>query len=431
MRRLREQYEKASERLKKPANPFWRSSGRSPSPAPRAQSSSAAPAASHSTSSAPARSNPLTNLWDVALGKLSDADRQTLRQHVCGMSVDIDALCRLASAQRDQCEQRRWKFTFRGRELILRDTAAKVLAWLDVFKQVGDVASNYDPQHFALPWAGVRFMLAVSTLRSILSAPLRYSLMSLRCGEKFLGANAFLIVVLQAAIAEEKQMGALLVGVEKVAHLVSRCGVYEDLYRTDLHGEKALSGLENGLVRLYAVVLQFLANAIPLLAKATALRAVYAFLHPDEVENFVAECEGLERSLEADASNCERVLQRSTHTAHAQHLQALLAALREPLVRTDARVGALLDHFSEAETCAILQWVSRIPYASNHVAAKEGRTKGTAEWILRHSTFRTWRESSASMLLWLHGIRKFIQLHFRGIFFSPHFRPCEPLRFAS
>jgi hypothetical protein len=31
----------------------------------------------------------------------------------------------------------------------------------------------------------------------------------------------------QAAIAEEKQMGALLVGVEKVAHLVSRCSVYE------------------------------------------------------------------------------------------------------------------------------------------------------------------------------------------------------------
>ncbi len=190
--------------------------------------------------------------------------------------------------------------------------------------------------------------------------------------------------------------------------------MYDDLYRADLHGEKALSDLENSLVRLYAVILQFLASAILLFAKAPALRAVHAVLHPDEVEKFVAECEGLERSLEADAANCERVVQRSARAANAQQLQALLTALREPLVRTDPRVEELLARFSEAETCSILQWVSRIPYASHHIAAKEGRTKGTAEWILQHTTFRKWRESSASMLLWLHGIRT-------AVFYFPSF----------
>jgi hypothetical protein len=220
-------------------------------------------------------------------------------------------------------------------------------------------------------------------------------------------------------------MGALLVGVERVAHLDSRCSVYDDLYRADLHGEKALSDLENNLVRLYAVILQFLATAVPLFAKTTAARGMHAFLHPAEVEKFIAECEGLEPSLEADASNCERVLQRSARAAHTQQF-ALLALLRQPLMRTDARVEALHGGFSEAEARAILQWVSRIPYASNHIAAKEGRTKGTAEWILRHPTFRTWRESSASMLLWLHGIRKFLMFYLR-FFFLRHdalFRLC-------
>jgi hypothetical protein len=33
----------------------------------------------------------------------------------------------------------------------LRDTAAKLLAWLDKFKQVSDIVVNHDPQHFALP----------------------------------------------------------------------------------------------------------------------------------------------------------------------------------------------------------------------------------------------------------------------------------------
>jgi hypothetical protein len=202
-------------------------------------------------------------------------------------------------------------------------------------------------------------------------------------------------------------MGTLLVGVEKVARLVSRCGVYEKLYRSDLRGETALSDLENSLVRLYAAVLRFLAGAIPLLAQATPRRTLHAVLHPDEVEKFLAECELLEPLLEADASNCERIQHRSATAAHAQHLQSLRTALLEPLVRTDARVEVLFDRASEAETCALLQWVSRVPYAGIHIAAKDGRTEGTAEWILQHRNFCEWRKSSASMLLWLHGIRKF------------------------
>ncbi len=86
-------------------------------------------------------------------------------------------------------------------------------------------------------------------------------------------------------------MGALLVGVEKVAHPVSRCGVYEELYCADLRNETALSDLENSLVRLYAVILRFLASAMLLLAQATPRRALHAVLHPDEIGKFIAECE--------------------------------------------------------------------------------------------------------------------------------------------
>ncbi len=129
------------------------------------------------------------DLWAEALQKLPDVTRKRLLQQqqqqqqpsrnstasgpssnigtsssaasaVVGV-VDIQKLCLLAEAKREQCDQGRWKFTFRGRELVLRDKAEKVIAWLDKFKQVGDVAVNYDPQHAALPWAGVRLLLEV------------------------------------------------------------------------------------------------------------------------------------------------------------------------------------------------------------------------------------------------------------------------------
>ena len=41
------------------------------------------------------------------------------------------------------------------------DLFGKVIRWIDLFKQVGDAAVQYDPVHAALPWAGVRFLLQV------------------------------------------------------------------------------------------------------------------------------------------------------------------------------------------------------------------------------------------------------------------------------
>ncbi len=210
-------------------------------------------------------------------------------------------------------------------------------------------------------------------------------------------------------MAEQNQTGALLVGLEKVSHLVSRCNMYEALYRTSMQGEEALTDLERSLVGLYTVILEFLATASRFVAKCGPLRAVHAVFNPDEVAKFVEDCEKQALSLEAAASNCERALQQHAHTAHSAdiaQLQLLLAKLHAPLVRVDDHIEALLVRSSESERCAILQWVSSIPYESNHFAAKKGRTHGTAEWILAHSKFREWRATSASTLLWLHGIRK-------------------------
>jgi hypothetical protein len=58
--------------------------------------------------------------------------------------------------------EKRWRYIRKtGETVILRDLFDKVIKWIDLFKQVGDVAVQYDPAHAALPWAGVRFVLQV------------------------------------------------------------------------------------------------------------------------------------------------------------------------------------------------------------------------------------------------------------------------------
>jgi ankyrin repeat domain-containing protein 50 len=221
------------------------------------------------------------------------------------------------------------------------------------------------------------------------------------------------------AVAESQQMGALLIGVEKVTYLTNRCKVYETIYLHDKQSgqavtdlkpamknpesavtnlELAVANLKSALVTLYAAMLRFLATANRLYEKSFGTRAIHGILNPDEVASFVDECQKLETRVDIEASNCERIC--------GQTGRGNLAGLQEPIMRTDSRVAALYDRLNESERLEILAWVSDIPYESYHYTACKGRTGKTGEWLLRHELYRDWRGSSASMILWLHGIRR-------------------------
>lgn len=73
----------------------------------------------------------------------------------------LNKVVELTKEKKDICVQKQWKFTYNGKVIILRDVADKLLAWLNKFKQIGDIVIQYDPVHAAVPWAGFRFLLQV------------------------------------------------------------------------------------------------------------------------------------------------------------------------------------------------------------------------------------------------------------------------------
>jgi hypothetical protein len=211
-------------------------------------------------------------------------------------------------------------------------------------------------------------------------------------------------------VGEHEQMGALLVSVEKVTYLTNRCTIYEILYGvTNIPGQ-VLDNLHTALVTLYAVILRLMALAHRLFAKNSATRAIHALLNPSEVSDFLAKCLSLERQVEIEAQNCERMRSQEVDASiqvSISSLQKLLESFEKPILRTDERVSSFLEKVDQRERLKILEWISNVPHGKNHETVKEQRTKSTCEWLLRHKRYLDWQDTSSSIILWLHGTRRF------------------------
>ena len=99
------------------------------------------------------------------LKRLSPDDRAIVQDYMFHNASDIDLAFEQALAaakeKRRYCIEKRWKFTFRGRTVDVKEEADKVVGWLDRFKAVGDIVANVDPMRVGLPWAGIRLLLEV------------------------------------------------------------------------------------------------------------------------------------------------------------------------------------------------------------------------------------------------------------------------------
>ena len=115
----------------------------------------------------PKPTNNTRDLWSDALQKLSDRDQHAIQliqpttATQLPLSERMEGLIRLAKTKQYECEEKHYRFRWRGKEVILRDVVEKIVIWLNKFKDIGDIVVNFDPAHASLPWAGVRFLLQV------------------------------------------------------------------------------------------------------------------------------------------------------------------------------------------------------------------------------------------------------------------------------
>ncbi|KAJ5210668.1 hypothetical protein N7491_010476 [Penicillium cf. griseofulvum] len=212
-------------------------------------------------------------LWAEAHSCLSNKEKDTIasllvaEQNVGNWTPEV--LLRDVQAKREIYDKNRSTFRCRGRNIQLRDTADKVLDWLEKFKAVGNIVSNVDPLHAGVPWAGIRFLI-------------------------------------QVVQSEKAQMEALFCGLNRICCILYRCRLYEGLLQSCQSSPQARQNLHSVLTQFYTIPLRSLVQAAYAYERTSPQRALAAFWSSDDIQDLENKCQELETRAEIEAQICDR-----------------------------------------------------------------------------------------------------------------------------
>ncbi|KAI4199301.1 MAG: hypothetical protein LQ350_004683 [Teloschistes chrysophthalmus] len=335
------------------------------------------------------------SLWDRAVASLSSEDQQAIDFSRADKPAILSDVLQAAEEMKQLCMQKRWKYKKKnGEVVIVRDLCEKLIKWVNKFKEIGDVAVQYEPTHAALPWAAVRFLL-------------------------------------QLSVNEVQTFGAMTEGLEKISSYITRCHLYEQFFLTS--PSAAQPELESALLRLYTSILLYLARARHYYVQSTLRRLGASVVRTsdsidtclskvttehDDVERCtylvstelsqdagrkVAEIQSSVSSLSGDLAALS-VDMSASQNAKYHSLKAILETFEQPILRTSVQISDIHANLEKDTRRQILSWLSTVRYREHHRSSFSAVMPGSGRWLQRKQEFIDWKSSSSSSILWIHGI---------------------------
>ncbi|KAI1740272.1 hypothetical protein F4680DRAFT_448032 [Xylaria scruposa] len=302
------------------------------------------------------------------LQKLAASDVETFRGGVIEGTSIIKHLESLAKAKRNHIAKRKstWDFNMLGQQWSLIELAGKIVKWLDRFKEVGDVISSFDPQHVALPWAAIRFLL-------------------------------------QAVTAGQEQSGLLCIAIDRVLHLLFRCEIYARLYFNESPGAKlppSVDMLVSSMTTLFTDILLFLTFVIERLSCNSFQTAINNTFSLRQMTDSLSALNELERRVDISAGMCHMEEQ----SERGPDFKNLCLLLDQSLSWQGNQLGIICQTLQQDDLIKILGWISNIAYETDFTSVNQTRLAETCEWLIQHPKYLDWLERENSSIFWLHGI---------------------------
>jgi hypothetical protein len=310
------------------------------------------------------------NLWREAIQRLPQEDREWI-DRASGAApqsmadVDrVDEIIRLARQLQQKCEAGKLRWA----EEPLRAS----LLWLKRFQEIGDLVTQYDPMHLALPWSGLGF---------VLTCILRYN--------------------------EDMQLAAE--SVERVTRVVQRYRVYELMFGSDPVLADIWPSLNAALLDLYVGLWRLLIRLGRFFGKKRAGRSIHAISKPNEIAESLLSIDKLETEAGHTVSLCLHRQELQSHKAlimASESLQALLP-MQSSLLQAQNNILYIVERLEDKDLLSVLEWTSSIKYTFHHRPVSERRNANTCEWIINPDDFNEWLLEASSITLWVQAPGKF------------------------
>ncbi|KAK5629066.1 hypothetical protein RRF57_004781 [Xylaria bambusicola] len=320
-----------------------------------------------------------SNLWVMALDQLSKGspDEQACirqlqkaellptvvdRQSIIGKHV-VDDVHSLLKRKLSESDEKAFEITFRQKTYRIRDVLDKTISWLNSFKEVGDIAVNYDPVHAALPWAAFRFLLQTMTIGM-------------------------------------QQTAEMVIGLERSIQFSLRGSIYEQMYLDGTNTEPQLI-LQAALLDLYRALIVLMSDSVKHQETSSLRKAVAGTLQPQQFASTLDKLDAKLAWVETAVNICHRQKIIRQLDKIDTRLQALLERQLDGL---DTKLADVWTAIQDRERIEAMQWISHVPFESDYGNIKATRLEGTCDWLLIHPRYIQWRQSTCSRTLWLHGI---------------------------
>ena len=330
------------------------------------------------TMSAPRR----RNLWEVAVETLPAEDRkQYVPSAMNNTATIIEDLLNVVKEKQRICMDKRWRIRKKNSEqIVLRDVFERTSRWLQKFREIGDIAVQYDTSGASLPWAAVRFLLTVAT-------------------------------------NDVQIFGAVAEGVETTARLIARCALYEAVYLGNASENvgSATTMLEDELILMYSSILKYLARAATYYARGTAKRVLGSVVDStagtkEQLDTILKRETDLEKVIQLvqgkTTSETVLALQSMGHAHQEQHhaIQRLGELLNQTTVQTQSALKQVQTTTKADERAELSRWLSTVNHREVHNQTHRDVLFNTGGWLFRHENYSKWESSASSSALWIRGM---------------------------
>lgn len=189
--------------------------------------------------------------------------------------------------------------------------------------------------------------------------------------------------------------------VENVTRVIYSGQIYKSIYKLDKAGVEPTSRLYDVLVELYNFILELVIKPTDV-SSNTAVQFLKSVFDPKKASDMLCTLRDHESRLADAVRVCEATAQANLDSL----LRIKLEDAHMALVGVTHRIENVVQRMDDQERDKLLSWISDIKYGNHHDHVVERRTPETGTWLIRHETFREWRDSASSGILWLRGYRE-------------------------